>query len=292
MSLRTSAKRLIPGPLHRPLRHLETYGRRLGIWQAAMREVRGATPADQAVIRRAFLRSPLDSARNLDRWQDPMLDADADVDVAGIGRFRVRGNSDDFWHVLPSREPAIFEAVRQLVRPGDTFVDAGANIGFYTVQAARCAGGTGQVIAIEMMPDTANILRMQIERNQLSNVRLVEAALSDVEGAEVVAHVSSGRFGQASLVAWTQGADAISVTTTTLARILEDLPRVALMKMDLEGAELPALRGAGPALDRIEAIIFEVHTAESEAAGFLAGAGFAVRALDRRNALATRRPGA
>ncbi|MFN3592070.1 MAG: FkbM family methyltransferase [Thermaurantiacus sp.] len=288
-TIRQTAKRWVPAALHRPLRRLEAYGRRLRIWQTAIRETRGATPADQAIIRRSFLVSPIVSARDLDRWQDPMLLADADVEVTGFGRFHVRGNSDDFWHVLPSREPAIVETVRQLVGPGDTFVDAGANIGFYSVQAARRAGEHGHVIAVEMMPDTADILRAQVQRNRLANVRVVEAALSDTEGDEVLAHVSSGRYGQASLVAHAADAKSVRVTTTTLAQLLADVPRVALMKMDLEGAELSALVGGRPALPRIEAIIFEAHTRAGEVAMFLAEAGFAVRELDRRNALATRR---
>lgn len=287
-TFRSRAKAAIPGPLRAPLRRLETYGRRLAMWAGAMREVRGVHPADRAILMKSFLNSPFDSIRDLDRWRDPALLADAEVEVAGVGRFRVRGASDDFYHVLPSRESAIVDAIRERVGPGGVFVDAGANIGFYTVLAGRCAGPAGQVIAIEMLPETAAILRGHVDANGLGNVRVVERALCDRDGGELSAHVVEGRFGQASVAERSGAGQQVAVPTATLATVLAGVARVDLMKMDLEGAEVPALRGALPILPRINAIIFETRARDDEASALLAGAGFAIRQLDGRNAIATK----
>lgn len=287
-TFRSRVKAAIPGPLRAPLRRLETYGRRLAVWACAMRDVRGVNPADRVILMKSFLNSPFDSIRDLDRWRDPALLADAEVEVAGVGRFRVRGASDDFYHVLPRRESAIVDSVRELVGPGGVFVDAGANIGFYTVLAGHCAGPAGQVIAIEMLPQTAAILRGHVDANGLGNVRVVECALCDRDGCELHAHVLEGRFGQASVVERSAAARQVPVPAATLATVLAGVARVHLMKMDLEGAEVPALRGALPVLPRIDAIIYETRARDDEASALLAGAGFAIRRLDGRNAIATR----
>jgi FkbM family methyltransferase len=287
-TVRDLARTMLPAPVRTPIRRFETYARRLAAWAAAAGMVRGVGASDRTVLRAALWRSPLDSARGLDRWRDPVLPADAEVDVRGIGRFRVRGGSDDFYHVLPSREPAVVAAIRAHVRSGDCFVDAGANIGFYTVLAGRCAGPDGRVIAIEMLPQTAAILRGHVAANSLHNVQVVEGALSDRDGETLRAHVVEGRFGQASVVTRQEHAREIAVATVTLATVLADLPRVRLMKLDLEGAEPAALRGARAILPRVDAVILETHRQGSEAEVLLVDAGFRIRRLDGRNLIAER----
>ncbi len=280
--------RWIPAPLRRPLGRGRAYVRRLAIWLGAARAASGVSAADRAVLRRALVLSPVTSARNLDRWQDPVLPADAEVRIRGIGRFHIRAGTDDFWHVLPGREPAIIAALRRHLRPGDVFIDAGANIGFYTVLGARIVGPRGRVVAVEMLPETAGLLRGHIARNGLPNVEVVEAALAARSGLEMAAAVPAGKFGQASIAVAHAGAAQFAVSTTTLADVVADIPSVRLIKLDLEGAEADALLGAAPILDRVDAIIFESHTGLAQIVGQLAAAGFEMRTLDARNMLAVR----
>lgn len=236
-------------------------------------------------------------------WQDPILLADAEVHVRGIGRFHVRAHSDDLWHVLPSREAAIFATLRAKLRQGDVFIDAGANIGIYTVLASRLVGPTGRVISVEMMPDTGDQLERHIVLNALRNVDVVRAALSESGGTTVTARVEAGKYGQAR-IAKNESEANVSAGVTRIevpALTFGDLPvppdrRVRLIKIDLEGAEVAALRGAGTVLDRTDFVVFEswssVKPPGGPVADYLASRGFECTRLDGNNWLASRRSAA
>lgn len=285
---RRRLKALLPQPAHAPLRRAASYAGRLRRWMELVREIRGVSPADRRALRRCLMLAPLTSARHLDAWQNPSADSDILVDVADVGRFRIRGNSDDLVHVSPSREPAIVAAIQRLLRPGDLFIDAGANLGFYSVLASRLVGPTGHVVAIEMMPDTAAMLRDHIAMNGLGNVTLVERALSDVAGEAVTASVRNGEFGQASIATGLASADKTTVTveTTTLAAIVQRFGPAKLMKMDLEGVEMRVLKGAGAALGRIEHVICEDWGGEGGGHAWSAS-GHQPSSLDARNFIAS-----
>jgi len=213
------------------------------------------------------------------------------VTVRGIGRFHVRAMTDDLYHVLPSREAHVVSAVRANLGEGSTFVDAGANIGFFTILAAGIVGPRGRVYAIEMMPRTADRLRLNIAENDLTNVAVLEHALSAKSGEEVLATVPEHKFGRASIVndAGGESHSTISVRTRTIDELLvESAGPIDLMKLDLEGAEALALKGAAEVLKRVRAIIFEQLRGQSEAAELLEQSGFRLSTLDGNNFLAVR----
>ncbi len=292
MSVLRSIIDRLPTFIRRPLSYLKTYVYRLLYWRMVATEIRGQGPRDQRALRRAFLTAPLDSLKELNRWRNPMLRENATVESIGVGLFPVRAGSDDLYHVLPSHEKAVFDRIRLLLKPGDVFVDAGANIGFYTVVASRLVGPSGRVIAIEMMPDTAAILRTTVRINELDNVTIVENALSDKPGQAVRAAVAEGHYGQASISEDVRkaGKYEVEVKTTTLDAVLADTARIKLVKMDLEGAEIQALRGAAAAIERIENIIFEDWVGTVRMAEFWAALGFDVERLDGANGIAFRKP--
>ncbi|MGV9007096.1 MAG: FkbM family methyltransferase [Brevundimonas sp.] len=185
----------------------------------------------------------------------------------------------------------MLEALDRYLRPGDVFVDAGANIGFFTVAAARRVGAAGRIVAVEMMPDTAQALRDHLSLNGVDNAVVIERALSDCVGAHVEATVRDGHFGQATIaLASTQaGGRQVRVETTTLAEVLAALPTVAVLKIDIEGAELDALRGAGSALQAVKVILFEQLDTSPEVPDHLKSMGFEVSSLDGRNRIAINR---
>ena len=170
------------------------------------------------------------------------------------------------------------------------FVDGeAANMGFYTVLASRLVGRTGRVYAVEMIPETADRLRAQIGENRLTNVTVVERALSSREGETVRAAMPEGRWGMASIVRGADQPGARDIATTTLDVVLASEPKVRLIKLDLEGAETLALAGATETLRKTEGIVFERAADAAEDAGLVAtfeAAGLRVRALDSRNAVA------
>jgi FkbM family methyltransferase len=282
----TSIKNYLPHAIRRPLGNGRAVLRRLSIWYDVRRTLSGASAGDHSILRRAVLSAPITVFRNLDRWVDPVVDQDCIIVSKGIGTFGVRANSDDLYHVLPGREPPVIGTIRKMLRSGDVFVDAGANIGVYSVLASNLVGPDGKVISIEMMPDTAAILRTHIEMNALSNVCVVEFALADRDGATVTASVQPGKFGQAS-IAHKTGDDQVQVKTRTLSTILMDVGHVRLLKMDLEGAEIVALQGLGAAASKIDSILFEDWGNDITAA--LDGMGYKVTRLDGNNSLAVRK---
>ena len=264
---------------------------RLLIWRAVKKHIYGATPSDQAIIDRSARQSLLASWKRLDDWMDPIMLGDAELHVRNVGTFQVRAFSDDLYHVLPSREPAILDAVQSL-EPGDFFVDAGANIGFYTVAAAKAVGPHGRVVAIEMMPNTAAILHHHLVINNCGNVEVIQRALSERSGHCVSATVPAGKFGQASIARQGIGEKQygrFQVMTACLDELLgEDENPIALMKLDLEEAELAALRGGLRTLKRCRSVIFEALDGGGELCSLLTSAGFRLRQLDPNNCLATR----
>lgn len=291
MAMRQWLKQHTPTALHRLVRRIEALLRRIGIWLRILLQLRGVQSSDTRVLWRSFFAGLAVAARDLDEWRDPVLVGDAWLEVSGVGRFHARAFSDDLWHALPSREQAITDTVNNLLAVGDCFVDAGANIGFYSVLAARRVGPTGQVVAFEMMPDTAALLREHLQVNACEQAQVIENALSDQVGATVEAQVTVGKFGQASIAAAASaGADsrAIQVQTTTLDSALEDLAEIRLIKLDLEGAELLAVRGGSAVLARTESLIYECWVDDPVLDGLLREYGFSVSKLDGRNNLATR----
>lgn len=137
------------------------------------------------------------------------------------------------------------------------------------------------------MPDTAGRLRQHVAMNGLVNVEVIEGALSDKAGQGVTARIPVGKHSQASIASSVVGnAVEISVLTTTLDDVLAEVGEVAAMKMDLEGAEMLALRGASDSLGRARVIVFEDWGGDGLAT-ILRANGFDVRRLDGNNSLAT-----
>lgn len=143
-------------------------------------------------------------------------------------------------------EPKTMRLMRRLLRPGMTFVDVGAHIGWHTLLAARAVGRTGHVYAFEPDPSNFHLLRKNVAVNEYEGrATLVPAAICDcVRRVTLFAHghgsVCSTMFGMPRI-----GAECIEVEATSLDQFFgeRDWPPVDFIKMDIEGAEGVALRG-------------------------------------------------
>ncbi|QEQ01511.1 FkbM family methyltransferase [Thermosynechococcus sp. CL-1] len=285
----------LPKPTRNFLRALSNYLSRINHWFIIIRQIKAKTVGDNTNLLLSALYSLIVSSRNLLEWQDPQLIKDANVTVRNIGEFHIRAYSDDLWHVLPFREQAVLQTIRNKLQMGDFFIDSGANIGFYSVLASKLVGDTGKVLSIEMMPDTAAILNHHLQLNQCTNVEVIEFALSDQDNQEVIATVQEGKFGQATIskVDSQKKTDKeIAVKTITLDTLTKDISHIRLIKMDLEGAELQALQGAVLTLQKTDYLIFEERTREKEhnpVFQFLKKSGFELHQIDGNNWLAYRK---
>ncbi|MXO91354.1 FkbM family methyltransferase [Pontixanthobacter aquaemixtae] len=228
----------------------------------------------------------------MDGFEPPHLLGDLSAKIRGVGQFALRAGTDDIIHVLSARERAVRNVLEQRLRPGDVFVDAGANIGFFSVIASNLVGESGQVIAFEMMPETAARLRHHFAINDLPSAKIFERALFDKDGETITATSSAQKFGQASVSPEFQAEPGRTirhdVPTVRLDTALADIGDIALMKMDLEGAELGALLGAKDVLARCAAVIFENNSKDERVVGLLRSAGFSIRHLGGREHLAYR----
>ena len=141
-------------------------------------------------------------------------------------------------------EPGVTKLFQTLVKPGMVVVDVGANIGIYTLHAARLLAGRGKVHSFEPTPETVLILRDNIQVNGFLESGLVDIhpiALSD-SGGEARLTVFPDNSGHNTLF-WSDAAAGISVKTAPLDEVLGPTARVDLVKIDTEGAEPLVLRG-------------------------------------------------
>lgn len=164
--------------------------------------------------------------------------------------------------------------VRQYLRPGDTFVDVGANAGVYTITAGLRLGNEGRVVAIEPGFDELRLLRKNIQQNMLANVTVVERAASDSCGRSRFAVARDGAMSSLRVTAhpmqvigqWRE------VETITLDALFEELgiQRIDLMKIDVEGAERQVLAGARGLVAKNPGVVimFESQDLTSPAFGY------------------------
>jgi FkbM family methyltransferase len=270
-----------PGGLRKSVRVALNYLYRLRMWLDLLRELEPADGRSRRVLWISALAAPFTALHALDSYRKPRLFRDIAVRVRGIGRFTVRAATDDLLHVMTSREPRVRQLLEAELPQGGTFVDGGANIGFYTLLAARRVGAAGKVVAFEMMPDTAAILRRHVADNGPVPVEVIERALSERSGERVTASVEPGQHGQASIIDSGAGQrHKVSVETVTLDEALAHLGRIDLIKLDLEGAEFMALSGARAVLARTGCLVFESNDQDPRIFALLEAAGFAVERLD------------
>jgi FkbM family methyltransferase len=154
--------------------------------------------------------------------------------------------------------------------PSDgVFMDVGANMGEFAVAMAVKKPGA-RVLAIEPNPGIRPLLQNNIEANDLTNVSVFELALGDKVGTQEL--YSSGDSALVSCVAFTpahQPIESIEVVTLDELFASQNLTRLDLLKIDVEGYELKVLSGAKQTLARYRPhIILEVNAITSQAAGF------------------------
>jgi len=156
--------------------------------------------------------------------------------------------------------------LRQLhlfIRPGDAFVDVGANIGLFTLKAASIVGPKGRVVAVEPGLEASQRLAENLALNERSNIRQVRSALADTIGQATLHHVNMGDDPQAfSLLSDGSGSGGENVPVTTLDALAADLglERIDCIKIDVEGAEERVIRGAQESLRRWHpTVIFEAN---------------------------------
>lgn len=237
------------------------------IAEASLRVYGRVTPTERGAYRLArFVRR----FRPPERWQDAFRLP------SGIRMELDLGVYPDCCMAFGVYETSTLRLIRRLLRPGDHFVDAGANIGYITMHAARLVGPAGRVDAFEPEPRNRARLLRHLEQNGLTpRVTVHPVALADRDGeADIHTYLDHGVYnhGSSSLFADPQARHVTTrIPMTPLdARLGEASPR--LVKIDVEGAEPLVIAGMRRLLTRPNppALIGEINPSQSRHAGFAA----------------------
>jgi FkbM family methyltransferase len=183
------------------------------------------------------------------------------------GKLRLYVDTSDVvigWGIIRGKyELEELDFVRRTVQPGQTVLDVGANLGLFTITMASLVGPTGKVYAFEPLDDLATLLARSVAENDFADrVVLERAAVSDQAGSGQLISASKttnagGAYlnkGQVPL-----GHEASEVKLITLDTYPVRRP-VHFIKIDIEGAELLAFRGAKELLKEDRPVILsELH---------------------------------
>ncbi len=159
-------------------------------------------------------------------------------------------------------EPTTVAMLRRLVRPGDTVLDVGANIGYLSLILRKCVGDAGRVVSFEPIPQMVERLGANIDLNGFTNIQVVHAGLSDTAGSAMLsldpALRLDGRAGEPQRV------ELITLDGYVGGNSID---RIDLIKIDTDGAEPGVLRGAWRTLERFRpVVVIELGVGELEAA--------------------------
>lgn len=157
-------------------------------------------------------------------------------------------------HVLDGvYEPEIEALFRAIVRPGMAIIDIGANIGVFTMLSAHLAGPTGAVLAIEPNPDNARMIEASRRLNGFDHVTVAQAGAGRALGLLVLNTThSNGTTSDPGddLAQLLQSRTVACLPVDTLVSTMWPGRPVALIKVDVEGAEYNALLGAQATIAR------------------------------------------
>ncbi len=145
-------------------------------------------------------------------------------------------------------EPDITAFVSRRLVAGDTFIDVGANIGYYTLLASQLVGESGRVVAVEISPSILALLEANLAlAGSPPNVRTVQAAAAAERGTLTVFRAPDWCLGLTSTIPRRGLAPEAQVEAAPLDELLtpEELASTRMVKIDVEGTELNVLAGIG-----------------------------------------------
>ena len=147
--------------------------------------------------------------------------------------------------------------LEHLLSPNDDVIDVGANIGIYACSIAKMIGPNGRVWAIEATPKTFLALQKNIALNNSGRIISFNVALSDQWGTTSITTNKSDD--SQNCIADKTGETTNVVPLAPLDEILCLPPRIALLKIDVEGAEYLVLSGAPATLARTDKVLVEIY---------------------------------
>ena len=203
------------------------------------------------------------------------------------------------WLVLDGLwDSHVTDWLQHTLEPGQVFVDVGANIGYFTLLGGTLVGPEGRVVAVEAHPRLAELLRRNVIINGLHRSVTTVAGAAWSESTDLKLHLrqnfasnsSLGSAGAEALARLGDSEEIVEVRAMALDDLLADVPRVDVIKVDVEGAEVHVFTGLARTLDanRDITIMFEWSPEQITGVGddpgdlvaLLEGHGFGFRLLE------------
>jgi FkbM family methyltransferase len=208
--------------------------------------------------------------------------------LRGNGRgLRVRFDESALTRAVSTIEGHVEEAFLANLHPGEVVFDIGANIGWYSLLAARAVGPSGRVLAFEPSLANAALVQRNAASNHFANVSVIPAALTDQDGWMTFLDKGNlqGRLDKDDFDAQTQrratrdqkvkGTSLVPVSRLDSWLEQTGQPAPGLVKMDVEGSEVGVLRGMTQTLkDSAPTLIIELHGTNAQVADLLDAAGY------------------
>jgi FkbM family methyltransferase len=139
-------------------------------------------------------------------------------------------------------EPTLTFFISRRLKNGDTFVDVGANVGYYTLLAASLVGDNGAVFAVEASPSIFAKLTDNVRANRWSTITPIHAAATAAKGTVPIYRAPNSNIGSTTTLPSRQFVHEADVPADTLSALVGPaLFKARLIKIDVEGAEAPVL---------------------------------------------------
>jgi FkbM family methyltransferase len=171
------------------------------------------------------------------------------------------------WELILKKdfETKVKNAFIENIKKGDTVIDVGANIGEFSLLASKIVGHGGRVFAIEPLPEICQKLKNNFLLNNFNNYNILKNALGkEVDKVNIYKKSDSGNIGFIESVVdgknLVKTNDIIEVETLDNVILKNQIKKVNMLKIDVEGFEYDVFLGGRKSLDKIENIICEIHT--------------------------------
>jgi FkbM family methyltransferase len=202
--------------------------------------------------------------------------------LLGLRRREVRTESGTFWldpvsdpgqcvAQFGNYDPSVSALLRRVLRPGDTFIDVGANEGFISVLAAQLVGPAGRVVAVEPQARLQPVLRRNFELNHVS-AELCPVALPNRAGAaelQLAPDTNNSSTGFTNATRYRLARQSVETLTLTDLLTRLNIATPFVLKIDIEGWEHEAVFGSQEIFRRqlVRALILELHPSLLRARG-------------------------
>ena len=196
------------------------------------------------ILYKRLLRTGVSKYKPINKVHD-YVDSKIQKKIVTIEGIKFLGVVENIIEVHVTNIPEI-EFCKKEIKKGDTVVDIGANIGLFTLFFSKLVGTTGRVIAFEPDPENFDVLKKNIELNEITNVTLVQKGVSNKN--ESVKLYKDSAAGAHSLIKNEWSKEYTNIQTVTLDDYFRG-EEIDMIKIDAEGFELEVIEGGKKLLE-------------------------------------------